>query len=150
MLMKKQKLGTNVRLQRSAALPLGPILIFCLAIGLHMGKAAEPDLSKLPPALDKKGITFEKDIRPILAKNCIRCHGEKNPKGKLRLDSLEAALKGGEDGKVIEVGNGAKSPIVQFTARLNEDDAMPPTNKGNPLTREQVALLRAWIDQGAK
>ena len=65
--------------------------------------------------------------------------------------SLESALKGGENGKIIEPGTSAKSKIVIAVARLGEEDeAMPPTDKGKPLDKDQVGLIRAWIDQGAK
>lgn len=164
------------------------------------------DMSKAPPAADTAGVTYAKDIRPILETSCFRCHGEQKPKAHLRLDSLEAALKGGEDGKVVIPGNSKKSLIVAAVARLNDDVAMPPKfrprrggpggpggsggpggpgGSGNlppggggfdrpgggpggpgngpggpggprggpppkPLTAEQVGLVRAWIDQGAK
>lgn len=130
-------------------------LILCpltgLALSLASVSAADVDLSKLPPASDKKGVTYASDIKPIFEKTCFKCHGSEKQKGKLRLDSLETALKGGEDGKVIEPGNSAKSTLVHAVGRIgSEDDAMPPTDKGKPLDRDQVALIRAWIDQGAK
>jgi hypothetical protein len=109
------------------------------------------DLSKLPPASDKKDLTYSKDIQPILEKSCYKCHGPEKQKGKLRLDSYEAAMKGGEDGKILEPGQSAKSLIVQNVARIgDEDDWMPPVDKGDPLSKDQVGLIRAWIDQGAK
>lgn len=112
------------------------------------------DASKLPPAATKQGVTYADDIKAIFEKSCVKCHGQEKPKAKLRLTSLEAALKGGEDGKVIEPGNSAKSILVANVARISEeDDWMPPKkNKANigPLTAEQVGLIRAWIDQGAK
>ena len=111
--------------------------------------AAEVDVRKLPSASDKK-VDFGKEIKPILEKSCFKCHGPEKQKGKLRLDSREAALKGGEDGEVIIPGNSAKSVLIHNVSRLNEDSAMPPEGKGDPLTKEQVGLLRAWIDQGAK
>ena len=116
--------------------------------------AAEVDVSKLPPASTQKDVTYAKDIKPILEKSCVKCHGAEKPKAKLRLDSLEAALKGSENGKVIESGNSAKSVLVHNVARIgDEDNWMPPKdNKAKipPLTPEQVGLIRAWIDQGAK
>jgi len=111
--------------------------------------AADVDISKLPPASSKKGVTYDKDIKPIFEKTCFKCHGAEKQKGKLRVDSLAATLKGGDD-KVVEPGNSAKSLLVHAVARLNEDDAMPPADKGDPLNKEQVGLIRAWIDQGAK
>ena len=112
--------------------------------------AADVDISKLPPPSDKKGVTYATDIKPLFEKSCVKCHGAEKQKGKLRLDSLEAALKGGEDGKCIEPKDSAKSTLVHSVARLNDDEAMPPKDKGEPLTKEQVGLIRAWIDQGAK
>ncbi|MBI3877855.1 MAG: hypothetical protein HY300_18150 [Verrucomicrobia bacterium] len=105
---------------------------------------------KLPPASDKKGVTYDKDIKPLFEKTCFKCHGAEKQKGKLRLDSLRDTLKGGENGKDVIPGKSADSPLVKAVARVVEDDAMPPTDKGKPLTAEQVGLIRAWIDQGAK
>lgn len=125
-----------------------------LSLSLVVSTAAEKkevDTSKLPPAGDAKGVTYQKDIKPIFEKTCFKCHGSEKQKGKLRVDSLEATLKGGEVGKVVEPGNSAKSVLVHNVARIgDEDDWMPPTDKGTPLTKEQVGLIRAWIDQGAK
>src|SRR5258706_11448350 len=125
-----------------------------LALSLGSGQGAEKaaiDTSKLPPASDQKGVTFSKDIKPIFDKSCTKCHGSEKQKAKLRLDSLSAALKGSENGKILESGNSAKSKIVHNVARIgDEDDWMPPVDKGDPLTKDQVGLIRAWIDQGAK
>jgi uncharacterized membrane protein len=112
--------------------------------------AADVDVSKLPPAAAKEGVTFDKDIKPIFEKSCVKCHGAEKAKGKLRLDSLAASLKGGENGKCVVPGDSAKSGLVHSVARLDADSAMPPEDKGSPLTKEQVGLIRAWIDQGAK
>src|SRR5207237_4147797 len=91
------------------------------------------DLSKLPPAADKKGVTYAKDIRAIFEESCFRCHGEERQKGDLRLDSLQAVLKGGEDGKVIVPGASKKSLLVIAAARIDDETAMPPKPKpGGP------------------
>src|SRR5881397_3114555 len=91
------------------------------------------DVSKLPPPADKKGVTYAKDIRPIFEASCFRCHGEEKQKGDLRLDSLQAVLKGGEDGKVIVPGASKKSLLVIATARIDDETAMPPKPKpGGP------------------
>jgi mono/diheme cytochrome c family protein len=117
-------------------------------------KKASVDISKLPPASDQKGVTYAKDIKPIFEKSCVKCHGAEKPKAKLRLDTIEGALKGSENGKVIEPGKSADSVLVHNVAHLgNEDDFMPPPdNKAKipPLTKDQIGLIRAWIDQGAK
>ena len=58
-------------------------------------------------------IDFARDIQPILQKSCMECHGPEKPKGKLRLDSREAALKGGKDGVVIVPGQADKSEVYR-------------------------------------
>jgi hypothetical protein len=141
---------------------------------------AAPDLSKLPPAAAKEGVTYDKDIRPLFEASCNRCHGPEKPKGGLRLDSAAAVLKGGKEGKVVVPGQSAKSQLVISVARIDAESAMPPkprevrgkkrteggtvqaagTNQpagrapkgppAKPLTPEEVGLVRAWVDQGAK
>ncbi len=116
--------------------------------------AASVDTSKLPPGSSQKGVTYAKDIKPIFDKSCIRCHGAERPKAGLRLDGLETALKGTKDAKVIQPGKSVESLLVHAIAQLGPEDGwMPPVgNKAgiSPLTKEQVGLIRAWIDQGAK
>ncbi len=91
------------------------------------------DLGKLPPAAEQKGVTYAKDIRPLLETSCFRCHGEERQKGELRLDSLEAVLKGGEDGKVVVPGESKKSLLTAAVAQVNDEIAMPPKRRrGGP------------------
>lgn len=129
-------------------------LILGLGFSVSLALAAEPDLSKLPPASTRQNVTFATDIRPIFEVSCIRCHGEERQKGNLRLDTLEAIPKGTNKGDVIYPNDSAKSQLVVAVARIDPESAMPPSRKGeapkNALTPEQVGLVRAWIDQGAK
>jgi len=112
------------------------------------------DLRKLPPAATKTGVTFATDIKPIFDVSCVKCHGDEKPKAGLKLTSLEATLKGTKEGKVVEPGNSGKSSLLISVACIGEEDHwMPPKNnkaKIAPLTKEEVGLIRAWIDQGAK
>lgn len=137
------------------------LLWLTAAAGLWLvpGFAAEKDrpsidASKLPPISDKKDVSYAQDIKPIFDKSCVSCHGPEKAKAKLRLDSLAAVLKGGEDGKVVEPGKSAASVLIHNIAHLGDpDDYMPPPkNKAGiaPLTSQQIGLIRAWIDQGAK
>jgi mono/diheme cytochrome c family protein len=107
------------------------------------------DAAKLPAAADTK-VDFAKDIKPIFKKSCMDCHDADGAMGKFRVDKKETAMKGGESGPAIVAGKSAKSPIVFYVAGLIKDKQMPPKDQGEPLTREQIGLLRAWIDQGAK
>jgi hypothetical protein len=111
------------------------------------------DAKKLPPPASKTGLTYEKDIKPIFEKSCLKCHSGEKPKGKFSMETLASILKGGDDGVAIVPGNSAKSALVHQAADLVADMEMPPTDKRDkypPLTKEQIGLIRAWIDQGAK
>jgi mono/diheme cytochrome c family protein len=126
----------------------------CISVTIAQDGKTPVDVSKLPPAAQKTGVTYAKDIKPVFDRSCVKCHGAEKPKAKLRLDSLEAALKGGSSGKVIKPSNSAESPLVHSIAYLGHPDyhMPPPENKAKieRLTTEDVALIRAWIDQGAK
>lgn len=145
------------------------IISAVLALGITSA-VAEVDLTKLPPASTQKDITYAKDIKPLFEASCFGCHGEKKQKGDIRLDSLEAVLKGGEEGKIVEVGDALKSHLLISISHLDPKTAMPPKPKASkpaadgskkpadankqppakPLTADQVGLVRAWIDQGLK
>lgn len=90
---------------------------------------------------------FDREIRPLLQKHCIECHGEKKQKGELRLDAKVHAFKGGHDGPAIVVGKAEASPIFQRVTSTDEDEKMPP--KGDGLNPDEIALLKSWIDAGA-
>jgi mono/diheme cytochrome c family protein len=114
---------------------------------------APPAAATLPPASTKTGVTYATDIKPIFDANCVKCHdGTKKPKAHLALDTLEGALKGSKDGKVITPGDSANSDLVQAVAHTgNDPDTFMPKGKGaKKLTDDQIGLIRAWIDQGAK
>src|SRR5258706_6747203 len=84
------------------------------------------DVSKPPPAASKKGVTYAADIKPLFDASCTRCHGAERPKADLRLDSREAVLKGGKDGKVVVPGDGKKSLLLIAAAQIDDETAMPP------------------------
>ena len=130
------------------------VYAFVLVATAVAALAAEVDTSSLPPPSTQQGLTFARDIKPIFDKACVACHSAEKPKGKLRLDTLEGTLKGSIDHKVVEPGNGAKSILVQNIGFIGEEDTwMPPpgnTNKIDALTKDEIGLIRAWIDQGAK
>jgi hypothetical protein len=93
-------------------------------------------------------IDFTRDIQPILQATCYECHGAKKTKAHLRLDSSAGIAKGGETGPIIIAGNSEQSLIVRRILGLDGDDRMP--KDGDPLPPAQIALIRSWIDQGAK
>lgn len=114
------------------------------------------DEAKLPPASTKTGVTFATDIKPIFDASCVKCHSGQKAKAHLHLDTLEGTLNGGKNGKdkVVVAGDSAKSDLVKMVAHIGDPEGwMPPTKNRagiGPLTTEQIGLIRAWIDQGAK
>ncbi len=121
--------------------------VICLLGSLCLSGAAELDLAKLPPAATRP-VDFVKDIQPLLAQNCHRCHGAQRAEADLRWDLKESALKGSDHGPVIVPGKSAESRVVHLVAGVDPNNVMP--KKGERLTAGQVGLLRGWIDQGAK
>ena len=93
--------------------------------------------------------TYAKDVQPILVDRCVSCHGPEKQKGDLRLDSVEAILKGGKNGPVLVAGNPGKSTIYSLTVLPKGDDDIMPA-KGDPLTQKQLDTIRDWITDGAK
>jgi cytochrome c553 len=103
-------------------------------------------------AADDAGVEFfEKRVRPILATRCFGCHsgkladGATEPKGKLRLDSREAALKGGDTGPAVVPGKPKESLLVD-AINYGEPYQMPPKSK---LPAEEIAVLTKWVEMGA-
>lgn len=87
---------------------------------------------------------FETRIRPLLHARCVKCHGENQQKGELRLDSLESLLKGGESGPAAIAGKADDSLMLE--AVRYESFEMPPEK---PLSAEEVEDLERWIADGA-
>ncbi|NBR86632.1 MAG: DUF1549 domain-containing protein, partial [Verrucomicrobia bacterium] len=93
-------------------------------------------------------VDFAREVRPLLVKRCLACHDAEHAKGGLRLDSREAALKGGKSKQPTLVpGAPAKSEFIKRITTRDPDELMPP--KGGALTSAQVALLTRWIAEGA-
>ena len=122
-----------------------------LLVILLSGVGAIAQESELPRPAERK-VDFATDIRPLFERSCLKCHGDKRPKSDFRLTSRQSALAGGEIGVAILLGDSANSPLVHYIAGLVEDTEMPPEGKKDypKLNKEQIGLVRAWIDQGAK
>ena len=105
----------------------------------------------VPPGGDDPKVDFNRDIRPILANNCLLCHGPdaKNRKADLRLDVREVAISDLGGHSAIVPGKPDKSELIKRVTSTDRDEAMPPAKTGKKLTKEQVGLLRKWIELGA-
>ena len=131
------------------------LIIVALAAGFVAVTSARAQDATLPPASTKASVTYATDIKPIFDAACVKCHSGDKPKAHLKLDTLAAVLKGTKMGPILKTGDSVGSFIIKSVAHLTKDSDswMPPLkNKAGikPLTPEQIGLLRAWIDQGAK
>lgn len=106
--------------------------------------------------MSRAAVSFEKQLLPVLDQKCLSCHKApheengkvKKPKGELRLDAAWAILKGGENGPILKPKESAKSYMYEVVTLPKDDDKfMPP--KGDPLTSDEIKLLKQWIDEGA-
>src|ERR1700686_1006485 len=93
-------------------------------------------------------VEFTRDIQPVFEQSCYSCHGPKMQMAGLRLDEKTAALAGGQSGPVIAPAKSAESALYRRVAGIGEQARMPMG--GKPLDESQIALIRAWIDQGAE
>lgn len=95
-------------------------------------------------------VSFSDDLLPVLQENCVSCHGGVDENGdiraesSLRLDSYEGVMAGSEFGLVVTPGDPADSFIIDMV----ESGDMP--EEGDPLTAEQITMLRTWIEEGAE
>lgn len=93
---------------------------------------------------------FAKKIQPILEENCVSCHTPEKKKGDWILTSKKEAFETGDNAPNIVPFDSAKSAIYHLTALdADDDDLMPPAKSGGPLKKEEITLLKLWIEQGA-
>jgi hypothetical protein len=113
-----------------------PTAVALFACGLLAGPAAAAD--------------FSADVKPVLAKHCVSCHGPDKQRGGLRLDSAAGLRAGGDSGPPVAAGDSARSRLYQAITGANDVRLMPPRDKQPRLTVAEVATIKTWIDQGAK
>ena len=94
-------------------------------------------------------VDYLRDIKPILSARCFSCHSALRQKANLRLDAAQLIRQGGESGPAFKPGQSAESLLLHAVTGTRQATPMPPKSEGEPLTEKQIALLAAWIDQGA-
>lgn len=95
-------------------------------------------------------IDFVKHIQPILEQNCVSCHNPEKDKGGLILSTKKEAFETGDNAPNIVAFDPAKSALYHLTTLgADEDDLMPPAKSGGPLKKEEIAMLKGWVEQGA-
>src|SRR5687768_3008116 len=100
-----------------------------------------------PQATAPARIDFQQQIQPIIAKHCLECHSQDRRRGGLSLANYSDAMEGGKNGPVIRPANGAGSPLFHHLTGAAEPQ-MPKDEP--PLAAAQIALIKRWIDQGAR
>jgi uncharacterized membrane protein/mono/diheme cytochrome c family protein len=102
-----------------------------------------------PLANAQEAVAYTDVVKPIFQTRCYSCHGPNKQKGKLRLDDSASIMKGGEDGKIIDIQNVDESELIKrILLPVDNDDHMPPREKPQP-TENQVTLLHWWLSTGA-
>lgn len=114
-------------------------------IALLMALAQPPSAKAQPP----NGVSFIHDIAPILKENCLACHDSKKKNGKLDMSTFSKLRKGGTNDDPIVPGKPDVSELVRLIT-ASDEHRMPPPEKGLPLPKEKVQLIRQWIKDGAK
>ncbi len=117
-----------------------------LVIGFGVGLVSVFD----PPAgAEQPPVDYLRDVKPILAARCYTCHGGLKQKSGLRLDTAASIRKGGLAGPAIIPGKSDESLLFEKITDSNDTKRMPPESEGEGLKPNQIALIKAWIDQGA-
>ncbi len=119
-----------------------------LAVAAAIGARALLAGPQAPAPTAAATVDFVRDIQPILKASCYKCHGPTRSRGNLQLHDRTLAMRGGDSGQVILPGKGADSLLVRRVIGMPGEDRMPM--EAEPLPAAQIALLRAWIDQGAR
>ena len=131
---------------RYAILPTAMLAFTGLAFGQGKKTAVEP--IKVIAIQRSEPVSYEKEIEPILAEKCQFCHSGPVKEGKFDMGSFETLVKGGKSGQALVSGKSAESLLVKLSGRIMKP-IMPPKSE-EPLTPQELALLKLWIDQGAK
>ena len=116
--------------------------------GCSAAPSAQPAEGGSSAPAAAKTVLFASNVKPILDKHCHDCHRGGGTKGGFNLDTRENALLVGLNGARIVEGNGSGSKLILRVSHDPSVKPMPP--KGEALSADEVATLRAWIDQGAK
>ena len=132
-------------------------MVFCHSTPVRAGEAKSDDKHSKPIPIAKvkhpKPVDFDKEILPILKNNCLACHNKTAAKAKLVLETPQDILKGGDSGPAIAPKKSGSSLLLKAASHQLEDTIMPPrANKvqASDLTPDELALIKLWIDQGAK
>ncbi len=107
----------------------------------------------LATTIHAQTVDYTKQIVPLWDTYCVDCHSADDADGEFALDTFAALMKGGEEGAAIVAGKAEESLLVKFlegrSGRGGKNEFMPP-GKREKLKAEEIALIKAWINAGAK
>jgi hypothetical protein len=127
--------------------PLFVLPVLCLAVLGDDRKDTRPPIAVV--RLERtEAVSFEKEIQPILGKKCSTCHSGSVQKNRFDVSTLESLVRGGKSGPGIVAGQSHNSRLVQHAGRTLAP-FMPPLEEED-LTQQELALIKLWIDQGAR
>jgi WD40 repeat protein len=128
------------------------LFVLALAGLLPLAAAAQEKKALAPiqvPELKRKdAVSYEKEVEPILYKRCVTCHSGSVKEARFDLASYEGLVKGGKRGTSITPGKSDTSLLYKLVTR-QQKPFMPPKGE-DPITPEEIAVVKLWIDQGAK
>ena len=122
--------------------------ILCAALGLALAYLLFVTPTTAFGQGPKAPVSFINDVAPILQKNCFACHDAKKKKGKFEMTTYENFRKGGKEDPIVP-GKSKESLIIDVLSSTGAN-RMPPKEAGDPLKKEQIAIIAKWIDEGAK
>ncbi|MBI3876455.1 MAG: hypothetical protein HY300_10985, partial [Verrucomicrobia bacterium] len=111
---------------------------------VYLAVAVLPALSQTRAAT----VDYLRDVKPLFAEQCYKCHGAAQQKGGLRLDTTAFALKGGNNGPAFKPGASGESLLIQAVEGAHKEIPRMPYKKP-ALSPSKIALLKSWIDAGA-
>ena len=124
--------------------PRLPVFFFATWVSAFLPGAP---VSRAEPPRSAK-IDYLRQVKPLLTRHCVSCHGAEKPRGGLRLDTAAAVLQGGKEGPAIVPRNADESPLIAAVLGEGSTERMPL--KRPPLKQNEIDLLRAWINQGRR
>lgn len=135
-------------------LPSFPTLrssLFAVLCAATPALAADPAPTAIAEVKHDGPVDFQREIMPLLKKNCTACHNVSKAEGDLNLESAASILKGGSAGPAAVAKKGAES-ILLARAAATDDEQMPPKDNkvgAKRFTSQELGLIKLWIDQGA-
>lgn len=136
-----------MNLPRLTPVPDGHFVFTAIVFGLLTSVACAQQTESTPES-GARSVDFVRDVQPIFRKHCYECHAGETEEGGLNLGIKSKAFGGGDSGAAIVAGKSGDSLLIQLITGVDDSRSMPPEGK-EPLTKQQINLLRTWIDRGA-